>query len=80
MRVSITDYTSLQNAWSVHSLIAVIESFYLQPVRAMLHDPKEYPDPMTFKPERYIKGGRIDTSIRDPLTIAFGFGRRHVAL
>ena len=44
----------------------------------MLHDPEEYPDPEAFKPERYIKDGKIDPSVRDPLTIAFSFGRRYV--
>ena len=44
----------------------------------MLHDPEDYPDPETFKPERYIKNGKIDSSVRDPLAIAFGFGRRYV--
>ena len=44
----------------------------------MLHDPEEYPDPEAFKPERYIKDEKIDPSVRDPLTIAFGFGRRYV--
>ena len=44
----------------------------------MLHDPEAYPDSKAFKPERYIKNGKIDPSVRDPLTIAFGFGRRYV--
>ncbi|KAI0078415.1 cytochrome P450 [Panus rudis PR-1116 ss-1] len=43
---------------------------------AMLHNPEDYPDPMLFKPERYIKNGQIDPNVRDPSTIAFGFGRR----
>ncbi|KAI0078411.1 cytochrome P450 [Panus rudis PR-1116 ss-1] len=43
---------------------------------AMLHDPEDYPDPFEFKPERFIKDGKIDPSVRDPSTIAFGFGRR----
>ena len=42
----------------------------------MLHNPEDYPDPYAFKPERYIEDGKIDPSVRDPLTIAFGFGRR----
>lgn len=46
----------------------------------MLHDPDDYPEPMVFKPERYIKGGKLDLSVRDPLTLAFGFGRRFAAL
>ncbi|THH27825.1 hypothetical protein EUX98_g6365 [Antrodiella citrinella] len=44
---------------------------------AMLHDPEDYPEPELFKPERFIgKDGRIDVNVRDPSTIAFGFGRR----
>ena len=41
----------------------------------MLHDPTLYPDPDTFKPERFINtdGSFLD----DPnLTSAFGFGKR----
>jgi len=30
----------------------------------------------TFKPERFLKNGKLDSSIRDPMDIAFGFGRR----
>lgn len=43
----------------------------------MTHNPADYPDPDQFKPERFIgPDGRIDPSVRDPTTIAFGFGRR----
>ncbi|KAJ3487192.1 hypothetical protein NLI96_g3704 [Meripilus lineatus] len=52
---------------------------------AMLHDPVDYPSPEDFKPERFLKDGRLDPTIRSPATIAFGFGRRicpgrHLAL
>ena len=40
---------------------------------AMLHDPAVYPDPDTFKPERFFKDGFINPEVRDP-TIGFGFG------
>ncbi|KAJ3487183.1 hypothetical protein NLI96_g3707 [Meripilus lineatus] len=43
---------------------------------AILHDPVDYPSPEEFKPERFLKDGRLDPTIRSPLTIAFGFGRR----
>ena len=44
----------------------------------MLHDPAEYPDPECFEPERYLSGnGSLNPDIRDPNTIAFGFGRRY---
>jgi len=42
----------------------------------MLHNEEEYPEPGEFKPERYIKNGKINPEVRDPTTIAFGFGRR----
>lgn len=45
----------------------------------MLHDPKDYPEPDEFKPERFIgKDGNLDPNVRDPNTIVFGFGRRCV--
>jgi len=41
----------------------------------MLHDPEMYPDPMTFKPERFIasEGHKPEN---DPRQFCFGFGRR----
>ncbi|KAF8991880.1 cytochrome P450 [Cyathus striatus] len=53
--------------------------------KAMLHDEHEYPDPHVFKPERFLKDGRLNEEIRNPEDIAFGFGRRkcpgrHIAL
>jgi cytochrome P450 len=55
--------------------------FNLQPTyhwhdRAMMHDEADYPNPETFKPERYLKDGYPDLSVRDPTSLAFGFGRR----
>lgn len=44
----------------------------------MLNDENDYPDPESFKPERYLKNGLPDLTVRDPATIAFGFGRRLV--
>lgn len=42
----------------------------------MLHDEDDYPGPSTFRPERFLKDGQLDPSVRDPAQIAFGFGRR----
>ena len=39
----------------------------------MLNDERDYPEPHEFKPERFLKN---DSSVRDPMEIAFGFGRR----
>lgn len=44
--------------------------------RAMLHDENIYPEPDKFNPERFLKNGYPDLSVRDPTTLAFGFGRR----
>ena len=42
----------------------------------MLHNKDEYPDPFGFKPERFLKDGKLNPNIRDPALMAFGFGRR----
>ncbi|PBK84831.1 cytochrome P450 [Armillaria gallica] len=43
---------------------------------AILHDEVAYPDPFSFKPDRFMKNGRLDLSVEDPAIAAFGFGRR----
>jgi cytochrome P450 len=42
----------------------------------MLNDERDYPHPHEFKPERFLRHGQLDSSVRDPMDIAFGFGRR----
>lgn len=46
--------------------------------RAILHDEKDYPNPLTFDPERFMK--KEGQQLPPDLTIAFGFGRRFVSL
>ncbi|KAF8877180.1 cytochrome P450 [Infundibulicybe gibba] len=43
---------------------------------AIAHDETEYPDPFSFKPERFLKNGQLNPDVRDPATFAFGYGRR----
>ncbi|KAI0767399.1 cytochrome P450, partial [Fomes fomentarius] len=43
---------------------------------ACMHDPEVFEDPETFRPERYIKDGALNPSVRDPAAFTFGFGRR----
>lgn len=44
--------------------------------RAILHDERVFKDPGEFIPERYLKNGQLDPSVRQPEVSAFGFGRR----
>ncbi|KAI0741843.1 cytochrome P450 [Daedaleopsis nitida] len=41
-----------------------------------LHDPEAYPEPLLFKPERFLRDGKLEYPQRDPSDFAFGFGRR----
>ena len=44
----------------------------------MLHNPDDYPNPDIFLPERFLNPhGSANENIRDPATVAFGFGRRY---
>ena len=41
-----------------------------------MHDPATYDHPDTFDPERFLKDGKLDPTVRDPSAFAFGYGRR----
>jgi cytochrome P450 len=59
--------------------ISNIELFFISQTllhRAMLNDEKDYPEPHKFRPERFLKNGKLDSSVRDSMDIAFWFGRR----
>ncbi|KDR69244.1 hypothetical protein GALMADRAFT_145643 [Galerina marginata CBS 339.88] len=51
-------------------------SIVIPNVWAMLHDEDIYSNPSTFNPDRFMKDGLLDPSVRDPGSMAFGFGRR----
>jgi cytochrome P450 len=43
-----------------------------------MHDPNQFDNPMAFKPERYLKDGKLNADVMDPEAAAFGYGRRYV--
>ena len=49
----------------------------LQNVWAVCRDPKNYPDPETFNPERFLKDGKINPLVLNPEDRIFGVGKRY---
>jgi cytochrome P450 len=35
-----------------------------------------YPEPSSYNPDRFLKDGQLDKTVRDPNVAFFGFGRR----
>lgn len=44
--------------------------------RAVCYDENVYPAPHTYDPERFLKDGKLDPSVKDPEDRIFGTGRR----
>ncbi len=68
-------YTGIPLIYSV-----LVATRRLQFDRDILHDPVTYEDPFAFRPERFIKDGKLDPTVQDPTDYMFGFGRRHAHL
>ncbi|KAI8994065.1 cytochrome P450 [Trametes punicea] len=51
-------------------------SLVVSNIWAYSHDPRNYSDPETFMPERFLKDGELDPDVLDPTEIVFGYGRR----
>jgi len=43
---------------------------------SILHDSDEFSEPEEYRPERYLKDGKLNQDIRSPSVAAFGYGRR----
>ncbi len=57
----------------------LIHSSLKRVLRAMLHNEEDYPEASAFKPERFLKNGLPNPSVRDPTSVVFGVGRRQVS-
>lgn len=42
-----------------------------------MHDPKTYPNPDVFEPERFLKNGTLNHDVLAPESVVFGYGRRY---
>jgi len=45
--------------------------------RAICYDETVYPAPHTYDPERFLKNGKLNRSVKDPEDRIFGTGRRY---
>lgn len=61
----------IYNGYRIPAGATIVENLW-----AMFYDESTYPAPHTYDPERFLKGGKIDPSVRDPEERVFGSGRR----
>ncbi|KAJ7190542.1 cytochrome P450 [Mycena pura] len=71
--IPIPRYLSVEDEYKGYRLPA--GSIVIPNTWAMLHDENVYPDPYSFKPERYLLDGKLNPDIPGP-DVNFGFGRR----
>ena len=48
----------------------------MENVWSLFYDPSVYPEPHIFNPERFLKDGKLNPSVRDPEDRVFGSSRR----
>ncbi|KAJ7483546.1 cytochrome P450 [Mycena latifolia] len=72
--IAIPHYLSVEDEYRGYRIPA--RSIVIGNAWAIVNDEEIYPDPHTFKPERFLRDGKLNPSVRDPETAAFGFGRR----
>ncbi|KAM5536771.1 hypothetical protein V8D89_009489 [Ganoderma adspersum] len=60
----------------LHGYFIPAGTVVLANIWACMHDPTLYQDPHVFRPERFIRDGKPDPSVLDPIPFVFGFGRR----
>ena len=48
----------------------------MENIWAVFYNPKVYPEPHIFNPERFLKDGKLDQSVEDPEDRVFGSSRR----
>ena len=69
----------MTNVWLVQALVILLSILNFL-FRSILHDRKVFNDPQEFKPERYLKDGKVNPDLKDPDCAVFGFGRRSVKI
>lgn len=71
----------LGNAWyatkSSRDFLRMLNNITLK-FRAILHDERVFENHEEYRPERYLKDGKLDLSVRQPEVSVFGFGRRYI--
>ncbi|KAJ7327519.1 cytochrome P450, partial [Mycena albidolilacea] len=71
--IAIPHYLAVEDEYRGYRIPA--DSVVVGNAWALLQDETMYPNPEAFRPERFLLNGKLNPAIRDPETVAFGFGR-----
>ncbi|KAJ7064665.1 cytochrome P450 [Mycena amicta] len=72
--IAMPHFTAQEDVY--HGMRIPARSTVMANVWSITRDETYFPEPLEFRPERFLKAGKLDPGVYDPRKLVFGFGRR----